>query len=642
MDWIDNGYKLLWSSVAPAPKESKNSPSALSHEQFVSEAVAEMLLAGAVSQLPKGVRPTVVSPLGVVPKPRSDKFRLIVNMRYVNRHLAKRVFKFEGLSDLADIADKGDYAVSYDLTSGYYHVGLHPSSRTFVGFQWKGKYFVYNCLPFGLATAPWVFSKVMRELVMYWRGAGVKVLPYLDDFLFMKQGQQACSRMARRIEQDFFSAGLQVNVSKSCRSPCHKLRHLGFDVDLLEGKFRVPADRWEALQASVSAILAVRGGRVQARRLASLVGTVISMGLAWGPVTQLYSRHLYSVINAVSSLNCWVEISKEAAEELLFWQQLPRLRFEADIWPCTTGLAVRVATDASDMGWGGHAMTGLPETAHEYFSVAESLESSTYRELLAAYRCLQALVHRCEGRLVVLQVDAMNLLGIINRGSGRLALNHLARDLFWFCLRHRITLSVEWVPREENALADEISKLLIPDDWMLNREYFQVLDNRWGPHTCDLFASLANHQCAKFYSLHWCRGSAGVNAFGYCWTGENCWINCPYRLIGRVWRTLREQRAVASMLVPLWKSATWWQLIAPEVGHLSDRVVDWLWLPRGDPHILCPGAAPGRAIEPPDWPIMAIRVDFSQAGSAARLCKRGRCLLGGCGSCQGPLTGGRQ
>jgi hypothetical protein len=66
---------------------------------------------------------------------------------------------------------------------------------------------------------------------------------------------------------------------------------------------------------------------------------------------------------------------------------------------------------------------------------------------------------------VVLQVDAMSLLGIINRGSPKLRLNVLARELFWFCLLLKITISVEWVPREDNAFADEISKILIPDDY---------------------------------------------------------------------------------------------------------------------------------------------------------------------------------
>ncbi len=102
--------------------------------------------------------------------------------------------------------------------------------------------------------------------------------------------------------------------------------------------------------------------------------------------------------------------------------------------------------------------------AREYFIWNESVESSTFRELLGVLRCLQALVHLCIGKFVVVQVDAQNLLGIINRGSGKLAINNLARDIFWFGFVNGITLSVEWVPREENVFADELSKLLIPGD----------------------------------------------------------------------------------------------------------------------------------------------------------------------------------
>ncbi len=141
MDWIDNGYDLVWDLHPPTLGELRNSKSSIDHHKFVTKAVAEMLEAGAVSILPSGTVPFVVSPLGVVPKPRSDKLRLVVNMKYVNEHLAKRVFKFEGLSNLSDMAEKGDWSVAYDLTSGYYHVSLHPDLRKYVGFKWKGVYY---------------------------------------------------------------------------------------------------------------------------------------------------------------------------------------------------------------------------------------------------------------------------------------------------------------------------------------------------------------------------------------------------------------------------------------------------------------------------------------------------------------------
>ena len=87
-----------------------------------------MVEAGAASALPSCVIPTIVSPLGVVPKNNSNKLRLVVNMMYVNKHLIKRVFEFEELPDIADMAEKGDFSLSYDLTLGYYHVVLHPES----------------------------------------------------------------------------------------------------------------------------------------------------------------------------------------------------------------------------------------------------------------------------------------------------------------------------------------------------------------------------------------------------------------------------------------------------------------------------------------------------------------------------------
>ncbi len=128
-------------------------------------------------------------------------------------------------------------------------------------------------------------------------------------------------------------------------------------------------------------------------------------------------------------------------------------------------------------------MTGPLEIARDYFSKAEAVESSTFRELLGACRRLQSLVHRCEGRFVALQVNVQNLPGIVNRGSSKLPINKLARELLLFCLCHRITISVEWVPREENTFADEISKMLIPEDWMLSRSWFQFFGLQMGsPH----------------------------------------------------------------------------------------------------------------------------------------------------------------
>ncbi len=72
MNWIDHGYDLVWDKFPPVAREIRNSKSSLDNHDFVTNAVTEMLEPGAVSVLPFGVIPTVVSPLGVVPKRNSN------------------------------------------------------------------------------------------------------------------------------------------------------------------------------------------------------------------------------------------------------------------------------------------------------------------------------------------------------------------------------------------------------------------------------------------------------------------------------------------------------------------------------------------------------------------------------------------
>jgi hypothetical protein len=146
--------------------------------------------------------------------------------------------------------------------------------------------------------------------------------------------------------------------------------------------------------------------------------------------------------------------------------------------------------------------------------------------------------------------------------------------MFWFYSSIKIVVSVEWVPREENEFSDDFSEMWIPDDASLNPAWFSWLDGLWGPQTGDVFAFDNMNHCGKFYSLHWCRGTSGVNTFSCDWSKDTNWVYAPYRAIERAWRTLLSQGAHATMLIPLWDSAKWWHLVAPDRVHLSDKVVD--------------------------------------------------------------------
>ncbi len=112
-------------------------------------------------------------------------------------------------------------------------------------------------------------------------------------------------------------------------------------------------------------------------------------------------------------------------------------------------------------------MQGVSEYAHEYLSEEECATSSTYRKLFRVLRYLRAMMYVCARKFVVFQVDVQNLMGIVNRGSPWLNINELAWELFWLCVERGITTKVECVSRKENDLANELSKLFIPSDWMV-------------------------------------------------------------------------------------------------------------------------------------------------------------------------------
>jgi hypothetical protein len=68
-----------------------------------------------------------------------------------------------------------------------------------------------------------------------------------------------------------------------------------------------------------------------------------------------------------------------------------------------------------------------------------------------------------------------------------------------------------------------------------------------------------------------------------------------------VQRKLQSDAAVATLLVPLWESATWWTPLVPDAIHFAEAVMDWVWLPKMKPALFVPGVGPtGRDVTPLD------------------------------------------
>lgn len=73
----------------------------------------------------------------------------------------------ENIYTLRDIQKPADYMGKIELKDAYFSVKIHPSHKKFLRFRWRGIYYQYRVLLFGLATAPVVFSKIMQGAVKH-------------------------------------------------------------------------------------------------------------------------------------------------------------------------------------------------------------------------------------------------------------------------------------------------------------------------------------------------------------------------------------------------------------------------------------------------------------------------------------------
>ena len=78
------------------------------------------------------------------------------------------------------LLEKGHHLFSFDLKSWYHHLEITEVHYKFLGFTWNNKFYVFKELPFGLASACCIFTKLPWPLVHYWRRKDLKIAVYLD------------------------------------------------------------------------------------------------------------------------------------------------------------------------------------------------------------------------------------------------------------------------------------------------------------------------------------------------------------------------------------------------------------------------------------------------------------------------------
>jgi hypothetical protein len=423
-------------------------------------------------------------------------------------------FKYESLRSAPYLCQLKDLLFPVDLKSDYHHVDVHPDYWQFLGFEWNGDFYVFCQLPFELATACYVFSKITKQLAQRWRSLGTKVIAYIDDFFFVCSTSAEFVSVQKQVISDFTKAGFVLSVEKCQLQQSHVVKFLEFVIDTFHGVFCLTGLSKDKVCSAIASCLA-NPSQVPAKLLARVTGLITSMSLVTGPVSGLFSCYLHRDLDTRSSWQGKVALRSQALVELGF--RLTNLEnfSTRSLWPVASFTHV-LHYDAGANGWGGHmVVNGQEHRAHGAWASDEPhrVNLSTWRELEGLSRLLVSFRQFLQGRRVTQTArgDAMNVFHLLNRGGSQAEhLQEICLRIFWFCQQHNILLEPEWISREQNQLADYLSKVKELDDFGLQPSAFAQLVEQLGPLAVDRVASGHNALLLVFYSEYWSSHSTPV------------------------------------------------------------------------------------------------------------------------------------
>ena len=104
-----------------------------------------------------------------VAKKGTDKLRGCIDLRTINPFLRYEHFKMEGTHTLASMLHRRDCMTKIDLSDFYMHLPIAEADRKYFRFMFNG--IKYECagMPFGLAPAPRIATKLLQPVIKYLR-----------------------------------------------------------------------------------------------------------------------------------------------------------------------------------------------------------------------------------------------------------------------------------------------------------------------------------------------------------------------------------------------------------------------------------------------------------------------------------------
>lgn len=523
--------------------------------KILQSSIDKLISNGAIQKC-KHKKGEFLSPYFLVPKPNGD-FRFVLNLKQLNKHIKTDHFKLENLKNVKDLITPNVFMCTIDLKDAYYFVPIAKGSRKYLRFIFENSLYEFRCLPFGLATAPYVFCKLMKPIICYLRSRSLLSVNYLDDFLLIANSESECIKNYEITSRLLCKIGFRINEEKSQRVPLQRCRFLGFVLDSCCMKIFLPEEKVEKSLIHIQRIRDAKTFKI--REFAKLIGYLISICPAF-TYGWLYTKRLehlkcktlrYSQFN----FNCTMSLNEDCRTDLVWWVD------NIDKSGCKmyhNNFSLEIFSDASRSGWG--ASCGLKYT-RGFWDTSFKERHINYLELMAAFLALKSFAKDFSECDILLRSDNKTVIALINRmGSSKYSHLHDLTKNFWeWCQSRNIWVWASYIASKENIIADRESRLTnIDTEYSLNLNVFREIIIDLGTPEVDLFASYLNKKCSNFVSWKQDPESTTVDAFSISWGSVFFYAFPPFSIIGRVLNKINDERATGIVVVPKWESQPWY------------------------------------------------------------------------------------
>ncbi|CAC5367588.1 unnamed protein product [Mytilus coruscus] len=182
LDIVRNGYKIEFDVVPQGLSFMNEIHFPLHKFEIISVEVQKLLAKGTIKEV-DSLENQFISNIFLVPK-KDGSSRPVINLKNVNNFVAYHHFKQEHLSFVLDVIQRDDYLTSIDLTDAYFSISINNDFKKYLRFMWKGHLYEFQVLCSGLASAPRVFTKVLKPVYAFFRKNGIRCMQKLDELGF--------------------------------------------------------------------------------------------------------------------------------------------------------------------------------------------------------------------------------------------------------------------------------------------------------------------------------------------------------------------------------------------------------------------------------------------------------------------------